>query len=127
MNKILPLLIFAVALVLLQNSTRVHQWLDPINTEQLEAQEVILYSTRQCPYCAKTRRLFRNANIPFIEYDVEQSADHYRDYKQHGGNGVPLIVIGPTVVHGYDPGRIRDAIEALHPTTTTGSPASPGH
>ena len=118
MKKIAPLIIFALALVLLQNSTRIHQSLSPIPTELLNNNDVILYSTRWCPYCAKTRDFFHYANIPFTEYDIEESASHFKEYQQYGGNGVPLIVIGRTIIRGYDPAAIRAAIEALSPPTS---------
>ena len=117
MKKIAPLIIFALALVLLQNSTRIHQWLSPIPTEQLNNNDVILYSTRWCPYCAKTRDFFHYADIPFTEYDIEESASHFKEYQQYGGNGVPLIVIGPTIIRGYDPAAIRAAIQSLSTPT----------
>ena len=127
MKKITPLLIFILALVLLQNSTRLHQFLDPINTEQLSKNDVILYSTQWCPYCVKTRNFFRNANIPFTEHDIEKSPDHNRNYESYGRSGVPLIIIGHTVIQGYDPKAIRAAIEELlqsrkqQPGTTAGN------
>jgi mycoredoxin len=113
MKKITPLLIFILALVLLQNSTRLHQFLDPINTEQLSKNDVILYSTDWCPYCVKARNFFRNANIPFTEHDIEKSPEHNRNYESYGLSGVPLIIIGPTVVQGYEPKALRAAIEEL--------------
>ncbi len=127
MKKITPLLIFILALVLLQNSTRLRQFIDPINTEQLSKTDVILYSTSWCPYCVKTRHFFRNANIPFTEHDIEKSPEHNRNYESYGLRGVPLIIIGPTVVQGYDPKALRAAIEQLlqsrkqQPGTTVGN------
>lgn len=113
MKKITPLFIFILALVLLQNSTRLRQFLDPINTQQLTAHDVILYSTHWCPYCVKTRDFFRNANIPFTEHDIEKSPEHKRKYESYGRSGVPLVIIGHTAIQGYDPKAIRATIEEL--------------
>lgn len=118
MKKIAPLIIFALALLLLQNASRLRQLLDPISNEQLSSSDVLIYSTSWCPYCAKTRRFLHNANISFIEYDIEKSTRHYQQYEAYGGNGVPLIIIGPTIVQGYDPTAIREAVEALSESRT---------
>jgi mycoredoxin len=125
MKKITPLLIFILALVLLQNSTRLHQFIDPINTQQLIKDDVILYSTDWCPYCIKTREFFRNANIPFTEYDIEKSPEHNRKYESYGLSGVPLIIIGHTAIQGYDPKAIRTAIEELLQPRTQQAGATP--
>jgi mycoredoxin len=113
MKKFAPILIFILALVLLQNSTRLRQFIDPINTQLLSKNDVILYSTSWCPYCVKTRHFFRTANISFTEHDIEKSPDHNRKYESYGRRGVPLIIIGQSVIQGYDPKAIRGAIEAL--------------
>ncbi len=113
MKKIIPLIIFIAALVLLQNRTSLHLLINPIDTQQLSQSDVILYSTRWCPYCAKARRFFHKANIPFTEYDIEKSPDRYREYEAYELPGVPLIIIGTTAIQGYDPKAIRINIETL--------------
>lgn len=113
MKKIIPLIIFIAALVLLQNRTSLHLLINPIDTQQLSQSDVILYSTSWCPYCAKARRFFHQANIPFTEYDIEKSPERYSEYEAYELPGVPLIIIGTTVIQGYDPKAIRINIEKL--------------
>ena len=79
--------------------------------EQLAAQDVVLYATSWCDYCAKTRRYFNAAGIPFTEYDIENSTHGRAHYQRLGGRGVPLITVGDTTIHGFDTGAIRRALE----------------
>lgn len=70
--------------------------------------DVVLYATSWCGYCAKTRTLLENNDIPYVEYDVESSSEGYRQYVDLGGRGVPLLQINGKVVKGYMPSRILE-------------------
>lgn len=70
--------------------------------------KVVLYATDWCGYCAKARKLMKNNGIEYYEYDIEKSVEGNRQYKELGGNGVPVLVIGNEVVHGYDPQLILE-------------------
>ena len=71
--------------------------------------KVVLYATQWCGYCQKTRELFAENNIKYVEYDIEKSERGYWEYKQLGGRGVPVVNARGTVIHGYEPGRILSA------------------
>jgi len=64
--------------------------------------EVILYATEWCGYCQKTRVLFKENNISYVEYDIEKSTIGRREHKRLGGKGVPLLRINGKVIHGYN-------------------------
>ena len=64
--------------------------------------EVILYATSWCPYCAQTRDFFRSHSIRYTEYDIERDSAAYKDYRKVRGNGVPVVVVGDEVIHGFD-------------------------
>ncbi|MDH4048768.1 MAG: glutaredoxin family protein [Gammaproteobacteria bacterium] len=68
--------------------------------------EVVLYSTSWCGYCQKTRELFADNNVPYVERDIEKSEKHHREYRKLGGRGVPVINVNGTVIHGYAPENI---------------------
>ena len=75
------------------------------------AGEVVMYATSWCGYCAKTREFLRARGIPFVEHDIERSAEARRQYQALNGRGVPLLVIrGTMVVHGYSPKAILRAL-----------------
>lgn len=68
--------------------------------------EVVLYATEWCGYCKQTREFFDANGIRYRERDVEKSAEAQAAHQQLGGRGVPTIVVGDDVVHGYDIGRL---------------------
>ena len=115
LQKLFPLILFIAVILISNNWWRLRLAIDPINTTHIEAADVTLYATQWCSYCAKTRRFFETAGIPFREYDIEASATAYRAYQQLGGRGVPLIMVGDAVIVGYDTGAIRDAVASLEP------------
>ncbi len=77
------------------------------NNAALTMPEVIMYATPWCGYCKKARRYFQQNNIAFREYDIESSSSAHRRFKQLGGNGVPLIVIGKKKISGFSVARFE--------------------
>jgi glutaredoxin len=72
--------------------------------------QVVLYATSWCGYCAATRKFFEQNQIEYTEYDIEKNAAAAEEHRQLGGNGVPLIVVGDTVIHGYNQVELRRAL-----------------
>ena len=71
---------------------------------------VVMYATTWCPHCAKARAYFRSRNIPFVEHDIERSAEGLAQYRQHGGRGVPLIFVGKQRMSGFSEPRMADML-----------------
>ncbi len=74
--------------------------------------EVILYATEWCGYCQKTRELFKENNISFVEYDIEKSEKGHEEYKRLGGTAIPLLKINGKVIHGYRPQTILASLNS---------------
>jgi len=72
-----------------------------------EQPEVILYATDWCGYCAATREFFVANGIRYTELDIEKSSTASEGHRRLGGNGVPLVVVGDTLVHGYNEAELR--------------------
>jgi mycoredoxin len=72
--------------------------------------QVTMYTTQSCGYCARARRYFDQQGIPYQDHDIEHSQAARRAYQSLGGRGVPVIVIGDRVIHGFDEGQIRRAL-----------------
>ncbi|MEF8792638.1 glutaredoxin domain-containing protein [Thiohalorhabdus sp.] len=68
---------------------------------------VTMYSAEWCGYCDKARNYFQKNNIPFTEYDVENSKKGRRDYKRMGEDGVPVILVGHRKMRGFSPDSFR--------------------
>jgi glutaredoxin len=92
---------------------KIHNFLTaPPEFASLHEEQVILYATSWCPNCAQTRKFLKAANVPYFEYDVDNSSEGQRQFKQLNGMGVPVILIKNTVVHGYNPKAILAAMKA---------------
>lgn len=97
-----------------QHRVDIQDWMHPAPPPTLPAgTQVVLYGTQWCGYCAKTRQLLTARNIPYREYDIENSDEGYAQYEQLRGNGVPLIVIRSDVIRGFDEDAINRALSKL--------------
>lgn len=74
---------------------------------------IILYSTRRCGYCKLVRDWFDRDGIAYDERDVERSPEAYREWRNLGGRGVPVLVISGRVIHGYAPSLIKKSLSKL--------------
>ena len=82
---------------------------------------VVLLSTSTCGYCKKLRADFADWGIEYVDIDVESDRNGQRVYEMVNGRGVPILVIGDSVVHGYSPDRTRELLAAadLIPDSST--------
>lgn len=62
---------------------------------------VELYVTDWCGYCKKAQGYLKGRGIPFVAYDIEKDAAAHQRYKEMGGRGVPLIVVGSNRMSGF--------------------------
>ena len=109
MKKIAFIAIFAAVIL---SWGKIHAFITaPPDFAELHEENVILYATSWCHNCASTRKLLKANNIPYFEYDVDNSSEGQRQFKQLHGNGVPVILIKSTIVRGYNPKAILAAVE----------------
>jgi glutaredoxin len=66
------------------------------------ALDVVLYSTKTCGYCKKTRALLEQRGISWQEVDIESSPAARAEFKSRGGTGVPLLIINGETLQGFD-------------------------
>lgn len=109
-RKLLPILLVAVALIVSHHWWRIDLILNPINPQQVANSQVVMYSTSWCGYCAKARKFFKSAKIPFIERNIENTPEAMRQYEQLGGHGVPLLVVNQQTLQGFNTKAIRQAL-----------------
>ena len=67
---------------------------------------ITMYSTSWCPHCKRARAYFAERGIAYDEIDVEANEKNNKEFKEAGGGGVPLIVVGDKAMRGFDPGRM---------------------
>ena len=99
-----------VALVLVFNWDRIDRFFDGDPAVIGNQGEVVLYATSWCGYCRKTRALFEANGVAYTEFDIETSDEGRRRYEALDGDGVPVIDIHGTVLHGYDKDEILAAL-----------------
>ena len=75
--------------------------------------KVILYTTSWCGYCAKARKLLKENNVDYFEYDIEKSAEGDRQHKALGKNTIPILLINGEVVVGYNEKLILELIKSM--------------
>lgn len=116
MSKQFFLVLIALLGGLIQNHDKINHWLNPPPPRVTGQNDVVLYSTTWCGYCAKTRQYFAENNISYIDLDVETSEQGRTEYQRMGGNGVPIVVVNnDTVIHGYAPDEINAALNGDNP------------
>jgi glutaredoxin 3 len=65
--------------------------------------EVIMYSTRFCPYCMRARKLFKNKKIEYKEILIGSDRSLRKEMEQKSGRtSVPQIFINGQAIGGYD-------------------------
>ena len=71
---------------------------------------IVIYTTDWCNFCTSLRATLKQYQIDYRDYDVEHSEKGRIDYKKLGSSGVPIIIIGDSILHGYDGQELTDAL-----------------
>ena len=67
--------------------------------------EVVMYSASWCGVCDRARAYFERNEVPYREYDVEESTKGRKDFAAMGAKGVPVILVGDQRMIGFSPAR----------------------
>ena len=108
MKKIFLLLALLAAWQYREDIARIVNPPEPVAATQ----DVILYATSWCGYCAKTRDLLQREGVPYVEMDIEKSSQGRAEYEALGGGGIPILNVRGTVIRGYDPQAIVALLDA---------------
>jgi glutaredoxin-like YruB-family protein len=106
-------LILLGALFAWQYRVEIRAWVDPPPPISASAGEVTLYATEWCGYCQQTREILERRGVPYREFDVEKSAEGMARFQQLKGRGVPVLVIGDEVIHGFNKSAMDRALREL--------------
>ncbi len=91
----------------------------PLNPDAVPARKypmIVLYSTSWCPHCKAVKEYFTQANIPFINRDVELDSAALHDLtEKYQSQGVPVIVIGhdQKILKGFDRETFEKALKEV--------------
>ncbi|MBX3712296.1 MAG: glutaredoxin family protein [Lysobacter sp.] len=75
--------------------------------------DVVMYATTTCQYCAKVRTLLAEEGVKYTEYQIDKSEAANMEFTAKGGIGVPLLYIGDRRIDGFREPAIRDALKAI--------------
>ncbi len=105
-------IVILTALFIWQKWGAIQHWLNPPEDfSRAHGGKVLLYATAWCGYCEQARVFLKDGNIPYVEYDIEKSPEGRQQYEALGGTGgVPLLLVNGTVIKGYSPGAIMQAL-----------------
>jgi hypothetical protein len=70
--------------------------------------KVVMYTTPGVLACKTAKEWFQKNKIPFTEYDVKANADKMEEYRNLGGSGFPLIMVGIYRLVGWDEKSVRE-------------------
>ncbi len=81
---------------------------------------ILLYTRANCSHCRQLKQWLKARGQTFAEFDVQKSRRAAKALAQLGGRGVPLVVVGDEVVHGFDQKRLSRLLSE----SSSGKPAS---
>lgn len=112
LNGIVILLVIVIGLVIVSykpSIARIH-----CNDEILKSKpEVIMLSTRWCPYCYQARRYLTDNNISYCEYDIEGSAKGEKLFNDVNGQVIPVLLIDKYTMRGFDEARLENLLHKI--------------
>ena len=71
------------------------------------AQSITMYSTSWCVHCKRAKNYFKENAINYKEVDIEASDANKKEFKEFGGGGVPLILVGDKAMRGFNEQRFE--------------------
>jgi glutaredoxin/predicted RNA-binding Zn-ribbon protein involved in translation (DUF1610 family) len=78
--------------------------------------EVVIYTTTQCPYCKQAKAWMQQYGFPFTECDAQVHSECARDLDDFGSDGVPyLIVRGKHLKDGFNSNEFIAALRQDSP------------
>lgn len=111
-GSIVVLVLFVLVAIVVYGVTRpTPQQIQNTAGNVTENTDVVLYSTQRCGYCRQARALLAYHKVDYVEKDIEASLTAQQEFRQLNGRGVPVLVIGGAVLHGYSQQRI---VQTLH-------------
>ncbi|MDB5815468.1 MAG: glutaredoxin-like protein [Rhodocyclales bacterium] len=79
----------------------------------VKANEVVMYSTSECPYCAQAKNWLNQNGFAFTECNMSEAHRCEDEFRSYGGIGTPYLVVrGHHVKDGFDPDEFLTALRA---------------
>ncbi|MBV2120150.1 MAG: NrdH-redoxin [Candidatus Thiodiazotropha sp. 'RUGA'] len=82
-----------------------------MTTQNNKAARVVIYTTLRCPHCLHLKRWLKRNNVPFLDFNVAKPGKIQKKFFEIGGKSVPLILVGDEKFEGFNPNRLKKALE----------------
>jgi len=84
---------------------------------------VTLYTLPKCEGCTQARKLLNARGVPFKEFSVNNESELAQLQSAVGSNSVPSLLVGATVLKGFEEGAYQRALDtAGYPKTGIAPP-----
>jgi len=113
---ILPTLLYGAAIIALYfvYQTQVKVINQEVSAREIDSNcDIIMFTTESCPYCKKAKTYLASKGAQWCERDIEWSDEDALLFKQLGGKGTPLTIIGNQVIGGFVEKRFDKALAQL--------------
>lgn len=74
----------------------------PAASRPPDAKTLTMYSTTWCGFCKRARAYLNAKGIAYREIDIESSPANRDQFKQYGGKGVPMFILGDRRLRGFN-------------------------
>ena len=79
--------------------------------QAIKAAPITLYTTSGCEACGEARKLLNERGIPFKDVSVSSEAQLNELKKAVGTTSVPALLVGPSVLKGFEQGQYHSALD----------------
>ena len=80
-------------------------WLFPLTATASD--NLLMFSIDFCPACEAAKRYFKENDIEYTEYNLNESERARQAYERLGGRGTPVLFINGKSMNGFHPQRFR--------------------
>lgn len=75
---------------------------------------VLIYSTPTCPWCQLTKKWLEEKGVDYKDFNVaEDEVKAQEMIKKSGQMGVPVLDINGTIIIGFNPEKIEEALKKI--------------
>ena len=78
-----------------------------------DSTQIIIYTTETCPYCRRLRAYLAEQKIAYTDRNIYKTPSGIMGFWILRGRGVPVSVVGPDIIHGYDINKLEESLTEL--------------